>query len=413
MKQQFHLWLRLVPAYAAGYFLSYGLRSINAVIAPELMRDLGITSTGLGLLTSAYFLAFGLFQLPLGLLLDRFGPRRVEAALLLVAAAGCALFGFGTTLATLVVARALIGFGVSACLMASFKAFSQWFSTERFPALSATIMIAGSLGALSATIPVEAALPALGWRGIFFLFAGLLVITAGFLMTVPDHADAGQHEPFSEQVRTLGRLLVNRVFWRYAPQGCLTSGGFMAIQGLWAVPWLIEVNGVSRADAAGVLFLMGLAMLVGYLFVATCSTWLRRRGIVPMSLLIAGLTISLLVELAIILGLAPPTLLWPLMGLSFSLSTLAYSQLSAAFPVSISGRVNSTLNLVMFAGAFGLQWGIGAAVEAFATGGLARADAFRITFALLLAAQALAFGWFLVPAKAATWSSGSPRCAGG
>ena len=404
MNPQFQLWRRLVPAYAAGYFLSYGLRSINAVIAPELMRDLNITATGLGLLTSAYFLAFGLFQLPLGLLLDRFGPRRVEAALLLVAALGCTLFGFGTTQATLAVARALIGLGVSACLMASFKAFSQWFPAERFPALSATIMVAGSLGALSATVPVEAALPLLGWRGLFFLFAGLLMLTSGFLLTVPDHPDSRHQESFSEQIHTLGRIFVNRVFWRYAPQGCLTSGGYMAIQGLWVVPWLIEVNGVSRSDAAGILFLMGLAMLVGYLFVASCSGWLARRGIAPMSLLITGLGISLLVELAIILDLAPPALLWPLVGLSFSLSTLAYSQLTAAFPVSISGRVNSTLNLVMFAGAFGLQWGIGAAVEAFAAGGASRADAFRLTFAMLLAAQGLAFAWFLVPVKRVIWS---------
>jgi len=119
-----------------------------------------------------------------------------------------------------------------------------------------------------------------------------------------------------------------------------------------------------------------------------------------MSLLIAGLGMSLLVELAIILKLAPATLLWPLVGLFFSFSTLAYSQLSAAFPVAISGRVNSTLNLVMFAGAFGLQWGIGAAVESFAAGGMTRANAFRVTFAMLLAAQALSFAWFLVPIKA-------------
>ena len=400
MNQQSQLWLRLVPAYAAGYFMSYTLRSINAVIAPELMRDLGITATGLGLLTSAYFLAFGLFQLPLGLLLVRFGPRRVEAALMMVAAAGCTLFGLGTTLATLAVARALIGLGVSACLMASFKAFSQWFPADRFPALSATIMVAGSLGALSATVPVEAALPVLGWRGMFLLSAGLLVMTSGFLMTVPDHADLSHNESFAEQLHALGRIFVDRVFWRYAPQGCLSSGGYMAIQGLWAVPWLIEVNGTSRSDAAGILFLMGSAMLVGYIFVASCSAWLARRGIAPMSLLIAGLGMSLLVELAIILKLAPATLLWPLVGLFFSFSTLAYSQLSAAFPVAISGRVNSTLNLVMFAGAFGLQWGIGAAVESFAAGGMTRANAFRVTFAMLLAAQALSFAWFLVPIKA-------------
>ncbi|MDD5334946.1 MAG: MFS transporter [Rhodoferax sp.] len=399
MKQQLQLWLRLVPAYAAGYFLSYGLRSVNAVIAPELMRELGVTASGLGLLTSAYFLGFGLFQLPLGLLLDRFGPRRVEASLLLLAAAGCALFGSGKTLLTLALARALIGLGVSACLMASFKTFSQWFPVTRLPSLTATIMVAGGLGALSASVPVEAALPLLGWRGTFFLFAGLLVLAAGFLMTVPDQAAEDQREPLAKQIRTLAGIFGNRIFWRFAPQGCLISGGFMAIQGLWAVPWLMEVNGATRSAAAGVLFLMGLAMLTGFVFVATCSGWLARHKIAPMLLLTAGMSLGLLVELAIILDLARPTWLWPLLGLSFSLSNIAYSQLTAAFPITISGRVNTALNLMVFIGAFGLQWGIGAAVDAFTVGGMERAQAFRLTFALLLAVQGFAFAWFLLPVK--------------
>lgn len=399
MNEHLRLLLRLVPAYAAGYFLSYGLRSVNAVIAPELMRELSITAAGLGLLTSAYLLAFGLFQLPLGLLLDRFGPRRVEAALLLVAAAGCALFALGTTLETLTLARALIGMGVSACLMASFKAFSQWFPAERLPSLTATIMVAGGLGALSASVPVEAALPVLGWRGVFFLYAGLLVLTAGFLLTVPDQGAGAHRESFRQQIRTLGGIYGNRMFWRFAPQGCLIVGGFAAFQGLWAVPWLMEVNGATRADAAGVLFLLAVAMLAGFLFVATCSGWLARRGIGPMLLLSLGMGLALVVELAIILGLAQPAWLWPLLGLSFSLSNIAYSQLSAAFPVALSGRVNTALNLVVFVGAFGLQWGIGAAVDAFVTGGMPRAEAFRATFVVLLTAQALAFAWFLAPAK--------------
>ncbi len=395
MQSYFHLWRRLVPAYAAGYFLSYGLRSVNAVIAPELIRDLGITSADMGLLTSAYFLAFGLFQLPLGLLLDRFGPRRVEAALLLLAAAGCALFGAGQTLTTLVLARALIGLGVSSCLMASFKAFSQWFPVERLPSLTATIMVAGGLGALSASVPVEAALPLLGWRGMFYLCAALLVVSAGFLMTVPDRAALAHSEPLGQQVRTLLGIFGKRVFWRFAPQGCLSSGGFMAVQGLWAVPWLMEVNGAVRADAAGVLFLLGLAMLSGFVFVASCSRWLSRNGVAPMTLLTFGIGIGLLVEAAIIADLARPAWLWPMLGLSFSLSNIAYSQLSAEFPMELSGRVNTALNLMVFVGAFGLQWGIGALVDGLTGGGVARAQAFRITFSVLLVLQALAFGWFL------------------
>ena len=275
------LWLRLVPAYAAGYFLSYGLRSVNAVIAPELMQELGIGATGLGLLTSAYFLAFGLFQLPLGLLLDRFGPRRVEAVLLLVAALGASVFAMGTSLQALAVGRALIGLGVSACLMASFKAFSQWFPVERLPSLTATVMVAGGLGALSASVPVTMALPLIGWRGVFWLVAGLLVLASAYLMSVPDHPSIGKRETLGQQIRSLRSIYGNRVFWRFAPQGCLVMGGFMAFQGLWAVPWLMEVNGATRGDAAGVLFLMSLAMLAGFLFVATCATGLARRGITP------------------------------------------------------------------------------------------------------------------------------------
>src|SRR5512137_784805 len=160
-------WLRVFLPFASGYYLSYLLRNANAVIAPELVRELGVSSAGLGLLTSAYLLAFGAFQLPLGILLDRLGPRRVEAGLLLVAAAGSAFFALGGTLPELALARAAIGLGVSACLMASFKAFSVWFPPDRLPSLNAAVMMAGGLGALAATTPLSAAVPLLHWRGVF------------------------------------------------------------------------------------------------------------------------------------------------------------------------------------------------------------------------------------------------------
>lgn len=149
------LWLRLFLPFAAGYFLSYLYRTANAVIGPVLARDLGLGDNALGLLTSTYFLAFGAAQLPLGMLLDRFGPRRVESALLVLAAAGAAVFAMSDSLAGLAVGRALIGLGVSACLMASFKAFSQWFPPERQASLTGWIMASGGLGALAASKPLK------------------------------------------------------------------------------------------------------------------------------------------------------------------------------------------------------------------------------------------------------------------
>lgn len=389
------LWWRIVPAFAAGYFLSYGLRTVNAVIAPELARDFAASAADLGLLTSAYFLAFGAFQLPLGLLLDRFGPRRVEAALLLVAASGCALFAVAPSLDALVLGRALIGLGVSACLMASFKAFSQWFPLEMLPSLTGTIMVAGGLGALATSIPVEMALPLIGWRGVFWLLAGAGVTVASYLLlSIPDKPPAVP-ESLRDQLRALGGIFLTRAYWRFAPQGALIVGGFMAIQGLWAVPWMMTVNGMPRGAAAEVLFLMALAMLGGFLFVAVAAVPLARRGVSPLALLTFGLTCALLGEGAILFDLAPPWLCWPLLGLSFSLGNLAYSQLAARFPAHLAGRVNTALNLLMFAGAFGLQWGFGVVVDALRGGGAAPADAFRLTLGGLLVAQTLAYLWFL------------------
>lgn len=396
------LWWRIVPAFAAGYFLSYGLRTVNAVIAPDLTRDFAATAADLGLLTSAYFLAFGAFQLPLGVLLDRFGPRRVEASLLVAAGLGCALFGWARHVDELVAGRALIGLGVSACLMASFKAFSQWFPLDRLPSLTGTIMAAGGIGAISSSLPVEAALPAIGWRGVFIAIAGLNFAVAALLfLSVPDKPNDGHGESLGEQLKAVGKIFVSRPYWRFAPQGALHVGGFMAVQGLWAVPWMMTVNGLPRSEAANVLFLMALAMLGGFLFLALAAARLAHRGITPMRLLTGALGLSLVAETLIVIDAAPARWLWPVLGLTFSFANLAYSQLSNRYPLHLIGRVNTTFNLLIFAGAFGLQWGIGAAIDSLAGHGLSTPEAFRLTFAALLVAQTLSFAWFLRPDQGA------------
>ena len=201
------MWLRLFLPFAAGYFLSYLYRTANAVIGPVLARDLGLGDNALGLLTSTYFLAFGAAQLPLGMLLDRFGPRRVEAALLLIAAAGAAVFAWSDTLAGLAVGRALIGLGVSACLMASFKAFSQWFPPERQASLTGWIMASGGLGALAAAKPLELALGFAGWREIVLALA--VITRAGCRRAVvvrPGQAECrGKGAGFAEQLAASNR----------------------------------------------------------------------------------------------------------------------------------------------------------------------------------------------------------------
>ena len=394
-----NVWLRVFAPFAAGYYLSYLLRNVNAIIAPELARDIGVSASALGLLTSAYLLAFGAFQLPLGLLLDRYGPRRVEAGLLLIAAAGCAAFGAAANLAELATARALVGLGVSACLMASFKAFSLWFPAERQPSLNAAVMAAGSLGALTATLPLSWALPLAGWRGIFVGLAILVAAVAGLIFSVPERQSADGHETLAEQLRGLAQIVGSPVFWRFAPQTATVVGGFMAIQGLWAVPWLMNVNGLSREAAAFHLLLTGSAMLIGFLAVATLVTPLRRRGVTPQAILIAGMGGGLAVTGAIVADVGPSHLLWFCLGLVFSVGNLAYALLASSFPLRLAGRANTALNLCTFAGAFGLQWGFGALVDLLQANGLSVKEAFRLTYGTLLVLQVLAYSWFVAGSR--------------
>lgn len=389
-------WLRVFLPFAAGYYLSYLLRNVNAVIAPELTHELGISAADLGLLTSAYLVAFGAFQLPLGILLDRYGPRRVESLLLLVTAIGAALFALGQSLPQLVFARALIGLGVSACLMASFKAFSQWFPIERQASLNSAIMAAGGMGALTASVPLGWALPLIGWRGAFFALAGLSTLAALVIFTTPDKPAGPGRESLVAQLHGLARIFSSRVFWHFAPQTSLIVGGFMAIQGLWAVPWLMNFSGYSREAAASHLLLMSIGMLTGFVSIAAFVTRLAIRGIHPERILVFGMGGGLLISLLILLDGAPTYLLWFGMGIVFSVGNLSYALLARHFPPQLAGRANTALNLLTFVGAFSVQWGFGALVDALTASGLSPHDAFQRTFALLLALQAASFAWFLI-----------------
>jgi len=393
-------WLRVFLPFAAGYYLSYLLRTVNAVIAPELARELSLTAADLGLLTSAYLLTFAAFQIPLGVLLDRYGPRKVEAALMLIAAAGTLLFAFGTTTTQLTLARGLIGLGVSACLMAAFKGFAQNFPPERQASLTGAIMASGGLGAVSASLPLEFALPLFGWRGVFLGLTFLLVAVAALIFfTVPQREAGVSRDSLGAQLKDVAGILANRVFWRYAPSMALITGGFMAVQGLWAVPWLMNVDNLSRHQAAEVLFALNLAMLVSHLGIATFATRLARAGFRPQALLGGGYGLALAAQAAMVAGLQPALPMWFAYGVGVSGGSLAYALLAGHFDPALSGRVTTALNLLAFVGAFSLQWGLGLLIDGLAASGLSTAAAYRSTFILLVLLQAASYAWFLLEGR--------------
>ncbi|MDD2741794.1 MAG: MFS transporter [Rhodocyclaceae bacterium] len=393
--------LRLFLPFAAGYFLSYLYRTVNAVIGPVLAHELSLGDNALGLLTSTYFLAFGAAQLPLGMLLDRFGPRRVEAGLLLIAASGAAIFALSDTLGGLATGRALIGLGVSACLMASFKAFSQWFPPERLASLTGWIMAAGGLGALAASKPLEMALGIATWRELALLLAACTVAVAAALwFFVPDKANEDKGTGFAAQMAGVKAIFTSAHFWRYAPMGFWFTGGFMAVQGLWVSRWMTVMEGLdSSAIAARLTWISG-AMLAGFLFMGFFATALVRRGIklekVYLWAMLLG--VSILLTLTTQPSMASAWL-WPILGACFSLSNISYSLVAHAFPPALSGRANTALNLLAFAGAFGLQWGIGVLVDALQASGWSGDAAFRAAFYTLSGGQFLAFLWLLRPVR--------------
>ena len=402
-RSTFILFAVICLPFGAGYFLSYLYRSINAIIGPPIAREFGLGAGELGLLTSVYFLGFGLFQLPLGILLDRFGPRRVQFALLLVATAGAVLFSTAGSLAFLTIGRALIGIGFAGGLMASFKAITLWFPRRRWALFNGLIMGIGGLGTMAATTPVELALEWTGWRTVFHFLAVVTAATSFFiLLAVPSHPDerGGQASPLKETVASLGLIYGDRVFWRLAPVSIATMGCGLAIQGLWAGPWLQDVAHLSSEEIARHLLVLNLALTVGMLVTGLVAIELERAGIGPFGA--AGLAGSvLLIPLCLLMLEVHPRgyWVWALFGFVSNLAIVIYPTISAHFTVRYAGRAMTGLNLLLFLGAFVLQYLIGAIIDLWPSspGGGYHPEGYRVAFGLTVFLIVLALGWLAVP----------------
>lgn len=392
--------LRVILPFCAGYFFSYLMRTINAVISPELTRELALSAADLGLLTSTYFFAFGLAQIPVGIGLDRFGARRVAASLLVVAGIGAILFGLGQSLTALAVARALIGLGVAACLMAGLKGFFDWFDVKFQPSLTGVIMASGAVGALTTSIPVTLALPIMGWRGIFMASGALAIVLS--LITwwvVPEAARKAPTSTLRDSIRGVVEVYKSRDFWRFAPQGAMFTGCFMALQGLWVVPWLMNVNGYSRAVAAEHLFAIGIGMLVGQLGLAVLLARVHHKLAAYRSMQ-AGLLLMMSCQALALFDIGPSLLVWGLWSVGAASGSQMYGVVASHFNSSLAGRATTAINLAAFVGAFCLQWGLGLAIDGLRAAGYATTDAYRLSFAAVVVLQLAAYGWMLKSAIA-------------
>jgi MFS family permease len=399
---------RVFLPFAAGYYLSYLFRTINALIAGSLISDTGLDTADLGLLTSVYFLVFAAAQIPIGILLDRFGPRRVQSALLLVAAAGAGLFAVSTGLPTLLISRAMIGLGVAAALTAGLKSIVLWFPGERVALLNGYMIMLGSLGAVTATAPAEHLLAWMGWRQFFEILAAVTGAAALLIyVVVPERVII----PSSASIpATLSTVFGDKRFWRIAPLSATCVGSAWSLQGLWASPWLTDVEGLDRASLVGQLFMMSIVLSAGAWLFGTTVHCIRRRGVGAETILVIVAVLFVAAELALILRAPLPSILpWSVVAIVGTATVVSFAVIADYFPPELTGRANGALNVLHFGWAFLAQYGTGLILEQWSKeDGHTSILAYQVAFGLNVAVQIAAFVWFALPwLRSFTWWMGA------
>jgi MFS family permease len=385
--------------FAVGYYLSYLFRTINAVIATQLVSDLGLDASHIGFLTSAYFLTFAAVQLPAGVALDRYGPWRVQSILLGIATIGAVIFAVSTNYTTLVLGRSLIGLGVAGSLAAGLKAIIEFFPKERLPLVNGFFIACGAAGAITATSPAEALLQHMQWRMLFLLLAAATAATALFVTVVSPH-NAPQGEDKRSAFAELFAIYTDRFFWRLAPLSALCIGTSWALQGLWAAPWLTDVAALSRSAVVHDLFIMAAALCIAAAIIGIVADRLKQIGIGTETLLGFAAAIFIAAEAALITRLHVPSIApWVIISSTGATTVLSYAILANQFSKHIAGKANAALNVLHIGSAFAVQTVIGLILDRWPHDAHDHypPGAYATAFGFVVILQLAALFWFVWP----------------
>jgi MFS family permease len=374
--------------FALGHYLSSLLRTVNAVLAPQLVGSLALSSGQLGLLTSAFFFSFALVQLPVGIALDRYGPRKVQLVLMLVAACGALMFAKGQQFGELVAARAVIGFGLGGCFMSAVKAISTWIAPSRLPSVHGYLIAVGGLGAASATLPVRLALHYTDWRGLFTMLAALTACV-GLLIWLVTPRSNGTGCARAPTVQSILDVYRNAAFRKTVSLILVPHTIFFGIQGLWIGRWLSDVAHFSDGAVAYLLYLSMAAVIFGAIAVGMLTEWAGRRGIQPLDVAGIGVAGFVLVQAAIVFNYAPSyqllSVLYTLVG---TITGIEYAIVAQSMPRELTGRAATCLNLLIFIGAFLVQAGFGQLIGCWTpAANHYPARAYQVAFGVLLLLQ--------------------------
>jgi sugar phosphate permease len=353
----------LFVVFAAGYFLSYFLRSANAVLAPDLQADVGLGPADLGLMTSAFFAAYAAAQFPVGIALDRWGPRRVAASLMLVGVAGALLFAVGRSLPVLALGRVLLGVGLGSVLLAGLKAFALWWPPHRYATVSGLYFAVGSLGALLAASPLAWANATIGWRASFVVAAAVVAAVAAAIAwrtpatpTRRGPAPVADAPPTPGTAAAVGTLML---------LGFAFTGPAVGFQTLWAGPYLYDAFAADASTAGALLLVLSLGISTGY---ALSGALADRFGLVRVTtttaVAFAGAQLALAAIDPATASLALVALTYAVYGVTGGHCVLVLANARALLGAARSGRATGAINAASIAGVFALQWAMGVVVEA-------------------------------------------------
>lgn len=357
------MFLRVTLPFAAANFMNQCARTIMAIVGPVLAVEFGLSASELGLLAACMFASYAAAQLPLGVALDKFGPRRMQAALMTFAALGFAVFALSSSFGGLAAARLMLGVGISAGLMAVIKANADWFPPSRVAAMTGIAMAIGGLGSAMTTAPVQAILPVLGWRGVFWILAACtLAVAAGIFFFVPDKPRTAPPRSVREDILVTVRIFRSGKFWLLGPAVAALAMLNFAYLGLWAGPWLRDVAGMDGPARANLLFLYTLAMMAGSVVTGNLASRATAAGLPPFLVPVAGVAVTVLMQVGLIFqpSSAPVvTALWLTMAFFGASGPAAYIAVGQMFPPEQTGRVSSAVNMFTLGFAFLLQAAIG------------------------------------------------------
>ena len=385
--------------FAFGYFLSCLLRAITATLSPVLTLEFDLMAADLGLLAGGYFLGFACMQIPIGFLLDKFGPKKIVSSFLLIAFIGTVSFALAQSFSGLLASRILIGVGVSACLMAPLTGYRIWFAENQQQRANSWMLMIASLGFLSSTLPVQLLLPTLGWRWMFGGIAALILVSIVLMLAFIPKWDHQKDESLdsSSRLGSFADVWKNKFFISVIPMGLLNYGGLMAIQTLWAGPWMTRVAGYSPLESATGLFWINITMLVSFFLWGYFLPKITNLGFSAFKILKLGLPLSFLVMLTIILlGPKAGAFYITLFILSSIFLSVIQPAVGLSFQSHLAGKALTSFNLLIFLGTFIMQWFIGLVIDLVKGLGYSEIIGFKTSFSVFLLLSLMAYIFFLI-----------------